>query len=64
MNRPRDFDVDEEEEIHEYHQPEGAPMTAEDMRREEEEVKELEAKRQMLEEQVTAMEQDIKGVQR
>lgn len=64
MNRPRNFDAGEDDGIAQSQQPAEVPMTAEDMRREEEEVKELEAKKQMLEERVNAMEQDIKGVQR
>ncbi|KAF2495592.1 DASH complex, subunit Spc34 [Lophium mytilinum] len=64
MNRPRDFDDEPEEEEHE---PDALPeiiFTKEDLRREEEEIRELERKKQGLEDRVNSMGRDITGVLR
>ena len=64
MNRPRDFDEEEDDEDTALQQQpvEEMVFTEEDMRLEEEEIKELERKRRTLEERVSAMEKDISGV--
>ncbi|KAF2807895.1 acyl-CoA dehydrogenase NM domain-like protein [Mytilinidion resinicola] len=49
MNRPRDFDDEPEEEEPELEAPPGIVVTEEDLRREEEEIRELERKKQGLE---------------
>jgi len=66
MNRPRDFDDDngdeEEQAAAAQDMPEEVPMTLEDMRREEEEIRELERKKQGLEQRVKGLGKDITGV--
>lgn len=70
MNRSRDFDDEEDEyaEAESQEQPEfgdgNYPMTEEDMRREEEEIRELEQKKKNLEERVGALGRDLTGVLR
>jgi len=54
-----DEDVDEvEEEL----EPVAAPMTEEDLKREEEETRQLERKKKELEDRVTSMSRDISGL--
>lgn len=64
MNKPRDDYDDPPEEEPESEPEEEAPLTIEDLRREEEEVKELERKKRGLEDRVNSMGRDISGVQR
>lgn len=73
LNKPRDFDDNEANEAnddqgdetqHAGPPVEELPMTAEDMRREEDEIKELERKRRELEDRVNSMGRDISGVLR
>lgn len=65
MNRQREFGSDYEgEDIGDEEEVEETDFTVEDMRREEEEVKELERKKRGLEERVSNMEKDISGVLR
>jgi len=66
MNRSRDYGSDyEADDLDAEEDP--VPLeefTEEDMRREEEEILELERKKKSLEERVSAMEKDINGVMR
>lgn len=66
MNRPRDFDDDDDDEEEQaaaaQDMPEEVPMTLEDMQREEEEIRELERKKQSLEQRVKGLGKDITGV--
>jgi bisphosphoglycerate-independent phosphoglycerate mutase (AlkP superfamily) len=71
MHRPSgagDYDDDEDMgEVEEQAVDEGqyvAPMTQEDMMREEEEIRELESKKRSLEARVTGMERDLGGLMR
>ena len=65
MNQPRDFSAEGEREPAEITQQQDLlPMTEEDWRREEEEIKELESKKRGLEERVSSMGRDISGVLR
>lgn len=65
MNRSRDFIDDEPEEPEEEVEPPAfQPMTEEDLRREEEEVRQLEKKKRGLEDRVHSMGRDISGVLR
>lgn len=60
LNRSRDY-VDEDAEIE--HEPqEEAILTAEDLRREEDEVRQLESKKRGLEDRVHSMGRDISGL--
>jgi len=70
MNRPRHYDDEEDldEGVESAQQPaatqEEQPITAEDMLKEEDEVKELERKKRGLEDRVNSMGRDISGVLR
>ena len=74
LNRSRDYDVDDEDgedvQPDEPEVPAGeeeeveVPMTEEDIRREEEEIRELERKKHGLEDRVDALSKDITGVLR
>lgn len=65
MNRSRDFDEEEpQRNEQEADAPTLEPMTEEDLRREEEEVRDLERKKQGLEDRVNSMGRDISGVLR
>lgn len=71
MNRAREFGEEEEDGEEEETGDEGlvvapaeAPMTEEDLRRDEEEVRELERKKRGLEDRVSALGKDITGVLR
>jgi chromosome segregation ATPase len=68
LNKPRDFDDgeahDDQGDEAQHAPPEELPMTEDDLRREEEEIKELERKRRGLEERVNSMGKDITGVLR
>ena len=66
MNRPRDFGLDDELEDPELEAevPAEILMTEDDLRREGEEIRELERKKKGLEERVNSMERDISGVLR
>lgn len=65
MNRSRDYLDDEPEEAEaETEAPAFEPMTAEDLRKEEEEVRQLEKKKRGLEDRVNSMGRDISGVLR
>lgn len=69
MNRPKEYDEDgldegEEATQHLVQDQEELPMTADDVRREEEEVRELERKKRGLEDRVNSMGRDISGVLR
>ena len=60
MNRTREYDEPEAEEVESV-----APvMTEDDLRREEEEVRQLERKKRGLEDRVNSMGRDISGVLR
>jgi hypothetical protein len=60
MKRSRDYDDDDEEELEP--EPVVEVMTAEDLRREEEEVRMLESKKRGLEDRVHSMGRDISGL--
>jgi len=66
MNRLRDFDDNDDDEEEQgaaaQELPEPVPMTVEDMRLEEEEIRELERKKQGLEQRVKGLGKDITGV--
>ncbi|KAL1640137.1 hypothetical protein SLS58_007251 [Diplodia intermedia] len=65
MNKPRDEYGDEAEEpMQPRLEPEEAPLTMEDLMREEEEIRVLEDKKRGLEDRVNSMGKDIYGVQR
>jgi chromosome segregation ATPase len=65
LNRSRDYLDDEPEEVEaEMEKPAYEPMTAEDLRKEEEEVRQLEKKKRGLEDRVNSMGRDISGVLR
>ncbi|KIW05560.1 uncharacterized protein PV09_03437 [Verruconis gallopava] len=66
LNRPRDYgsDYDGEADLDAQEALTFEDFTEEDMRREEEEIKELERKKRSLEERVSNMEKDISGVTR
>ncbi|KAL0254900.1 hypothetical protein SLS55_009424 [Diplodia seriata] len=65
MNKPRDEYGDEaEESMQPELEPEEAPLTMEDLMREEEEIRALENKKRGLEDRVNSMGKDIYGVQR
>lgn len=66
LNKPRDFEEDNADDHDGAEQEENiaVPMTEDDLRREEEEIKELERKKQGLEERVNSMSRDISGVLR
>lgn len=65
MNRSRDYIDDEPEEIEAGPEaPAFQPMTSEDLKREEEEVRQLEKKKRGLEDRVNSMGRDISGVLR
>lgn len=65
LNRSRDYLDDEPEEVEaETEAPAFEPMTAEDLRKEEEEVRQLERKKRGLEDRVNSMGRDISGVLR
>lgn len=61
LNRNRDFVDDEPDDVPE-EVPVTAPMTEEDLRREEEEMKQLERKKRELEDRVHSMSRDISGL--
>lgn len=65
LNRSRDYIDDEPEDAEAGSQaPTFQPMTEDDLRREEEEVKQLEKKKRGLEDRVNSMGRDISGVLR
>lgn len=66
LNKPRDYgsDYEGEDDDEAPEAPVLEDFTVEDMRREEEEIAELERKKKSLEERVSAMEKDISGVMR
>lgn len=71
MNRPRDEgddyefdDEDGEETAGVYEEAERETFSAEDFKREEEEMRELEAKKRALEDRVSGVEKDIGGLMR
>ncbi|KAF2147434.1 uncharacterized protein K452DRAFT_293856 [Aplosporella prunicola CBS 121167] len=64
MNRPRDFADDDEPEVAPEPQVEEDLLTVEDLRREEEEIRDLERKKRGLEDRVNSMGRDISGVLR
>ena len=65
LNRSRDYLDDEPEEVEpKTEAPAFEPMTAEDLRKEEEEVRQLEKKKRGLEDRVNSMGRDISGVLR
>ena len=64
MNRPQDFEYDDFDEDATGGQEQAPAFTVEDMRREEQEIKELERKKQDLEDRVTGMEKDLGGLMR
>ncbi|GME24363.1 dash subunit spc34 [Neofusicoccum parvum] len=66
MNKPRDYGDDPEESVEPEPEPEveEAPLTMEDLMKEEEEIRELERKKRGLEDRVNSMGRDISGVQR
>ncbi|KAH7064800.1 DASH complex subunit Spc34 [Macrophomina phaseolina] len=64
MNKPRDHYDDHPAEEPEPEPEVEEPLTLEDLRREEEEVRELELKKRGLEDRVRSMGRDISGVQR
>lgn len=63
LNKPRDYGDNEDGDI-EVEAPALEDFTLEDMRREEEEIAELEKKKKALEDRVSGMEKDISGVMR
>lgn len=67
LNKPRDFEEgsteDPESPSRNDSHPQ-VPMTEDDLKREEEEIRELERKKQGLEERVDSMNRDISGVLR
>ncbi|KAF2088428.1 DASH complex, subunit Spc34 [Saccharata proteae CBS 121410] len=63
MNKPRDFEDDDAEPIPE-EVPDEVLLTADDLAREEEEIRELERKKRTLEARVSSMSRDISGVLR
>ena len=63
ISRSRDYIEDEQEDLEaEPDPPAFQPMTEEDLRREEEEVKQLERKKRGLEDRVNSMGRDISGL--
>ncbi|KAK7509980.1 DASH complex subunit Spc34 [Phyllosticta citriasiana] len=70
QNRHRDYDDDDAEEQEPQPQPQPEeppveePLTAEDLQREEEEIRELERKKRGLEDRVNSMGRDLSGVRR
>ena len=66
LNRSRDYLDDEPEDVvePEAEPPAVEPMTADELKREEEEVKQLEQKKRGLEDRVNSMGRDISGVLR
>lgn len=64
LSRSRDYHDDQPEESEEPEAPAFVPMTEEDLRREEEEVRQLERKRKGLEDRVHNMSRDLSGVLR
>lgn len=66
LNKPRDYgsDGDGEDDAGVPDAPVFEDFTVEDMRREEEEIAELEKKKKALEDRVSGMEKDISGVMR
>lgn len=63
ISRSRDYIEDEQEDLEaEPDLPAFQPMTEEDLRREEEEVKQLERKKRGLEDRVNSMGRDISGL--
>ena len=72
MNHRKDYDFDNDDEDSNYHDDamvldtlnKGAVVTAEDLKREEEEIRELEKKKRGLEDRVSGMERDLGGLLR
>ena len=64
LNRSRDFGDDDDDGEADVEAPVLEEFTIEDMRREEEEIAELERKKKALEDRVAGMEKDISGVTR
>lgn len=68
MNRPSsrmsEYDDEDEAGPASANEVENLPLTAEEIRREEESVRELEQKKQTLEDRVTGMEKDLGGILR
>jgi hypothetical protein len=68
LNRPRDIDSDEEDETMPADDEDARPpelfLSEEDVQKEEEEIRELERKKVMLEERVSSLGKDITGVLR